>query len=97
MRAEPLKGLLMQQLMPVLAKALVEATEEQAADPVQFVAHKLLQVMFVVHVKRHTGQDIGAKTWVARKYVGSWLKELKVSCQSMSHTMCCWTIVLAKS
>ena len=44
MRAEPLKRLLMQQLMPVLAKALVEATDEQAADPVQFVAHKLLQV-----------------------------------------------------
>ena len=44
MRAEPMKHCLMQQLMPVLAKAMVEATEEQAADPVQFVAHKLLEV-----------------------------------------------------
>ena len=44
MRAEPMKRYLMQQLMPVLAKAMVEATEEQAADPVQFVAHKLLEV-----------------------------------------------------
>jgi len=43
-RAEPMKRYLMQQLMPVLAKAMVEATEEQAADPVQFVAHKLLEV-----------------------------------------------------
>ncbi len=44
MRAEPMKRYLMQQLMPVLAKAMVEATEEQAADPVQFVAQKLLEV-----------------------------------------------------
>lgn len=44
MRAEPMKRYLMQQLMPVLAKAMVEAAEEQAADPVQFVAHKLLEV-----------------------------------------------------
>jgi len=44
MRAEPMKRYLMQQLMPVLAEAMVEATEEQAADPVQFVAHKLLEV-----------------------------------------------------
>lgn len=44
MRAEPVKRYLMQQLMPVLAKAMVEANEEQAADPVQFVAHKLLEV-----------------------------------------------------
>ncbi|KAL0028541.1 hypothetical protein WJX79_000350 [Trebouxia sp. C0005] len=43
MRAEPMKRYLMQQLMPVLAKAMVEAAEEQAADPVQFVAHKLLE------------------------------------------------------
>ncbi len=44
MRAEPMKRYLMQQLMPVLAKVMVEATEEQAADPVQFVAQKLLEV-----------------------------------------------------
>ncbi len=44
MRAEPMKRYLMQQLMPVLAKAMVEANEKQAADPVQFVAHKLLEV-----------------------------------------------------
>lgn len=61
MRAEPMKGLLMQQLMPVLAKALVEATEEQAADPVQFVAHKLLQVMIVKHVEHHTVHNSGSK------------------------------------
>ena len=39
-----MKRYLMQQLMPVLAKAMVEATEEHAADPVQFMAHKLLEV-----------------------------------------------------
>ena len=44
MHAEPLKRCLMQQLMPVLAKAMVEATDEQAPDPVHFIAHKLLEV-----------------------------------------------------
>ena len=44
MKAGPIKHLLMEQLMPVLTKAMVEATEEHAADPVQFVAQKLLEV-----------------------------------------------------
>ena len=96
MRAEPMKGLLMQQLMPVLAKALVEATEEQAADPVQFVAHKLLQVMGVMHVEHHTVQNSGSKVGMQNSKLAHCLKELKVSCQSMSHTMCCWTVALAK-
>ncbi len=46
MRAEPMKRYLMQQLMPVLAKAMVDAADEQAAEPVQYVAHKLLEVSF---------------------------------------------------
>ena len=44
MRAEPLKQYMMQQLMPVLSKALVDATIEQPAQPVQFVADELLEV-----------------------------------------------------
>ena len=44
MRAEPLKRYMMQQLMPVLSKALVDATIEQPAQPVQFVADKMLEV-----------------------------------------------------
>lgn len=50
MMAEPAKRCLMQQLMPVLAKAMVDATDQQAADPVRFVAEQLLQVSFCLEV-----------------------------------------------
>lgn len=43
-KAEPMKRYLMQQLMPLLAKAMVDATYQQAPDPVQFVAQQLLEV-----------------------------------------------------
>lgn len=39
-----MKRYLMQQLMPVLAKAMVDATYQQAPDPVRFVAQQLLEV-----------------------------------------------------
>ena len=44
MKAEPLKRQLMQQLMPVLAKAMVDATDQHVLNPVQFVAEQLLEV-----------------------------------------------------
>ena len=53
MHAEPLKRCLMQQLMPVLAKAMVDATDQQAADPVQFIAQKLLEVSSAASLDDH--------------------------------------------
>ena len=56
MMAEPLKRHLMQQLMPVLAKAMVDATDQHVPNPVQFVAEQLLEVNIptkdVLHSKR---------------------------------------------
>lgn len=43
MKAEPMKRYLMQQLMPVLAKAMVDATDQHVPNPVQFVAEQLLE------------------------------------------------------
>ncbi|DBA87705.1 hypothetical protein WJX77_003659 [Trebouxia sp. C0004] len=72
MRAEPMKRYLMQQLMPVLAKAMVEATEEQAADPVQFVAHKLLEagkLLDLQYVDPYAAEiyDVQQQKWSAKK------------------------------
>ena len=39
-----MKRYLMQQLMPVVAKAMVDADNQQAHDPVHFVAQQLLEV-----------------------------------------------------
>ena len=39
-----MKRYMLQQLMPVLAKAMVDAANEHAPEPVQYVAHKLLEV-----------------------------------------------------
>lgn len=44
MKAEPMKRYLMQQLMPVLAKAMVDAKDQHVPNPVQFVAEQLLEV-----------------------------------------------------
>lgn len=52
MKAEPMKRYLMQQLMPVLAKAIVDARDQQAPDPVQFVAQQLLEVSTCAHLLR---------------------------------------------
>lgn len=43
MKAEPMKRYLMQQLMPVLAKAMVDAKDQHVPNPVQFVAEQLLE------------------------------------------------------
>lgn len=49
MKAEPMKRYLMQQLMPVLAKAMVDATDQHVPNPVQFVAEQLLEVSIYIH------------------------------------------------
>lgn len=49
MKAEPMKRFLMQQLMPVLGKAMVDATEQQVPNPVQFVAEELVEVSIHPH------------------------------------------------
>lgn len=52
MKAEPMKRYLMQQLMPVVAKAMVDADSQQASDPVHFVAQQLLEVSCCVGLVR---------------------------------------------
>lgn len=52
MKAEPMKRYLMQQLMPVVAKAMVDAESQQAPDPVHFVAQQLLEVSCCVGLVR---------------------------------------------
>ena len=54
MKAEPMKRYLMQQLMPVLAKAMVDASDQQAPDPVHF-AQQLLEVSSCVRLVRVHG------------------------------------------
>ena len=55
MKAEPMKRYLMQQLMPALAKAMVDARDQQAPDPVHFVAQQLLEVSTCVQLVRVYG------------------------------------------
>lgn len=44
MRAQPMRRYLMSKLMPVLAKAILEAQTEQPGEPASYVAQQLLKV-----------------------------------------------------
>lgn len=48
--AEPMKRLLLAEVMPHLSAAMLAAAAQHPSDPVDFIAHRLLQVSYIVRV-----------------------------------------------